>query len=106
MNTNDPVQPIEPSEPPVLDLRTLCIVLEVREERVRDWVAEGLLHPRGDARSEWRFSADQCERARRALRLQRELDLEASAVPLVMDLLGEMQRLRRRIRQLEGRFFE
>lgn len=106
MNTNDSIHPIEPAERPSLDLPTLCVVLEVREERVCDWVAEGLLRPRGGARSEWRFSADQCDRARRALRLQRELELETSALPLVMDLLGELQRLRRRVRQLEDRFFE
>jgi chaperone modulatory protein CbpM len=108
MNPKNPNRPIEPSDPPTLDLEALCVVLEVRQERVCEWVDEGLLRPRrrSAARSEWRFPADQCERARRALRLQRELELETNALPLVMDLLGEVQRLRRRVRLLEDRFLE
>jgi chaperone modulatory protein CbpM len=106
MKPNDPIRPIEPAERPALDLEALCIVLELREHEVCDWVAEGLLRPRGGSRSEWRFSAEQCDRATRALRLQRELEIDPTALPLVMDLLGEVRRLRRRIRQLEDRFFE
>lgn len=110
MSSNDtphrPDRPLEPSERTTLDLTTFCVVLELREDRICDWVAEGLLRPRGARRRDWTFSPDQLDRARRALRLQRDLGLNDEALPLVLDLLGEVHRLRRRVRQLEDRFFE
>lgn len=109
MSSNDTTRrpdPLEPSERTTLDLTTLCVVLELREERICAWVAEGLLRPRGDGRRDWAFPPEQLDRARRALRLQRDLGLNDEALPLVMDLLGEVRRLRRRVRQLEDRFFE
>jgi chaperone modulatory protein CbpM len=65
-------------------------------------VTEGLLRPQGGGRPEdWRFSGLEVRRARRALRLQRDLDLNLAGTALALDLLDEVETLRGRIRVLE-----
>lgn len=99
-------EPLAPSDRDVVDLGELCMILELRSEVVCEWVAEGVVRPAGRRLGEWRFTADELERARRARRLQRDLDLNTASLPLVLDLLGEVEHLRRRLRVLEDRFFE
>ncbi|GAB4176749.1 MAG: hypothetical protein Kow0020_12680 [Wenzhouxiangellaceae bacterium] len=72
-------------------------ILRLRPEHVCEWVEEGLLTPTGRTLDEWRFGLDELARARRAARLQREFHLDASAVPLVMILFDEIERLRRQL---------
>lgn len=67
-------------------------------------VAEGLIHPEGGGPDDWRFSGLQVRRARRALRLQRDLDLNLAGAALALDLLDEVEALRGRIRVLEHQF--
>ena len=98
-------QPIEP-EGRAVGLEEICVILELKSEVVTEWVAEGIVRPEDRRAREWRFSAGELERARRARRLQRDLELNTASLPLVLDLLGEVGRLRRRLRLLENRYFE
>lgn len=68
---------------------------------LRMMVNEGLLDPQGGGPEEWRFSGVQIGRARRALRLQRDLELNLAGAALALDLLDEIEALRGRIRALE-----
>lgn len=70
---------------------------------LRTMVSEGLLDPQGGHPEEWRFSGVQVRRARRALRLQRDLELNLAGAALALDLLDEIDALRQRIRTLEYR---
>lgn len=64
-------------------------------------IEEGVLHPRGRNPQEWRFSGREVGRARRALRLQRDLDLNLAGAALALDLLDEIETLRAKLRVLE-----
>ncbi|WP_295443179.1 chaperone modulator CbpM [uncultured Thiodictyon sp.] len=65
-------------------------------------VGEGLLRPQaGAAPGEWRFDGVAVQRARRALRLRHDLELNLSGTALALDLLDELEALRRRIHALE-----
>ncbi len=64
-------------------------------------VDEGVLHPLGRDPDEWRFSGEEIRRARRLLRLQRDLDLNLAGAALALDLLEEIEALRTRLRVLE-----
>jgi chaperone modulatory protein CbpM len=64
-------------------------------------VTEGLLHPKGGGPEDWRFNGLEVRRARRAVRLQRDLDLNLAGTALALDLLEEVEMLRERIRVLE-----
>lgn len=73
---------------------------------VRMMVTEGLLRPEGGSPEEWRFSGLEIRRARRALRLKRDLDLNLAGVALALDLLEEIESMRARIRVLEQQLGE
>lgn len=86
-----------------ISIEQLSIFCSVRRERIVSLVEEGVLEPVARRRSrranEWRFAGDSLKRAARAIRLQRELDIDISALGLVLDLLEEIETLRRRIRR-------
>ena len=63
-------------------------------------VEEGVLTPIGDERRDWRFADTSLRRARAAVRLTRDLELNAAGVALVLDLLDEIEALRSRLRRL------
>jgi chaperone modulatory protein CbpM len=64
-------------------------------------VTEGVLRPQGNAPQEWRFNGLEVRRARRAVRLRRDLDLNLAGTALALDLLDELEGLRERILVLE-----
>jgi chaperone modulatory protein CbpM len=85
-----------------ISIEQLSVFCSVRRERIVSLVDEGVLEPVARRRSrrpnEWRFAGDSLKRAARAIRLQRELDIDMSALGLVLDLLEEIEALRRRVR--------
>ncbi len=81
-----------------LQVSELCRICGVSRELLIEWVQEGVVEPRGEA--QWRFPARQLRRIRRARRLQHDLELESHTLPLVLDLLEEVERLRNEVRVL------
>jgi chaperone modulatory protein CbpM len=73
---------------------------------VRLMVTEGLLRPQGQAPDDWRFDGFEVRRARRAVRLRRDLRLNLAGTALAIDLLDELESLRERLRMLEHRLGE
>jgi len=61
-------------------------------------VEEGLLVPEGADPREWRFGGDALWRARRALRLAHDLRLNWPGAALALELLDEIEALRRALR--------
>lgn len=103
---NDRIEHVGIDETETLTLNDVCRILELRTEVIREWVAEGVVRPSGRRTGEWRFAPRELERALRARRLQRDLELETQSLPLVLDLLSEVERLRRRLRVLEEHLLE
>jgi chaperone modulatory protein CbpM len=79
-------------------LAALCHASGAQREQIQALVAEGLLKPTGQGQEMWRFSGEALPRTRKALRLSRDLELDLSAVVLVVDLLAEIEYLRSRLR--------
>jgi chaperone modulatory protein CbpM len=80
----------------------LTRVCGVSIEDVRLMVGEGMLQPHdGGSPEKWIFSGVEVRRARRALRLQRDLELNLAGAALALELLDEIDYLRRRVRSLE-----
>ncbi len=84
-----------------LELEELCRVCNISSEVLYEWVEEGVAEPRPSGRSQWAFSATQFRRVHRARRLQRDLGVETASLPLVLDLLDEVEGLRKRLRMME-----
>ena len=72
----------------------------------RSLVAEGVISPCGPSQREWRFGSADLVRALSALRLERDLGVNPAGAALALDMLDEMQQLRRRVRLLERMIFE
>ena len=85
-----------------LTVSDLCRSCSVRREKIMALVEEGILTPiigkQGDA---YTFSGASVKRAHRALKLQRELELDLSGVAIALELLEEIERLRTALRLYE-----
>lgn len=81
-----------------LTLQELCVACSGRSEWIIEFVEEGILQPVATERSQWRFPASSLSRARTAVRLQRDLGLNTAGVALALDLLDEIEDLRRQCR--------
>jgi chaperone modulatory protein CbpM len=78
-----------------LSLAELCAACRVSEELVIDIVAEGIVEPLGVERAQWRFSGVAVTRIQRVIRLQHEFDVNLPGAALALELLEEIERLRR-----------
>jgi chaperone modulatory protein CbpM len=70
------------------------------QEELLPLVEEGVLQPEGHGPEDWLFGGLALQRARAALRLSRELELNPAGTALVLDLLDEVGTLRARLRRL------
>ncbi|MDO8437983.1 MAG: chaperone modulator CbpM [Nitrosomonadaceae bacterium] len=85
-----------------LTLVELCQACSADEEHVMTWVFEGVLEPAGESPQDWRFSGESLRRARLALRLSNDLELNPPGVALALDLLDEIAALRARLPRAGG----
>lgn len=76
-------------------LAELCSSCEVTEALIVEIVAEGIVEPLGAAPAEWRFTGLALTRVQRVLRLQRDFGVNLPGAALALDLLEEVERLRR-----------
>jgi chaperone modulatory protein CbpM len=76
-------------------LAELCSVCRVSEEFVVEIVAEGIVEPSGGEPARWRFSGLAVTRVQRVIRLQQDLGVNLPGAALALDLLEELERLRR-----------
>ena len=67
----------------------------VRSEVIVTLVTVGVLVPAGRAPESWVFSDLELLRLQRAWRLHRDLEVALDSMPLVLELLDEVERLRR-----------
>jgi len=79
----------------------LCRMFAVEEHHIIELVEEGVLGTRGAVnvieidKTAWRFHGTEVRRARIALRLERDLGINVPGVALVLELLEELEQLRR-----------
>lgn len=83
-----------------LSLLELCQACRAEQELVRLWVFEGVLQPAGGSPQDWRFGGESLRRARLALSLARDLEINPPGVALALDLLDEIAALRTRLQRL------
>jgi chaperone modulatory protein CbpM len=86
-----------------LTLADLCRACAVHEQIIA-LVDAGVLDPQGREPVRWIFVGDSVHRARRALRLQRDLDIDPAGAALALELLDEIASLRTRMRAMGGEY--
>ncbi len=81
-------------------LKEVCEVCGVHAEYVVEMVEAGIVEPLGDRPATWRFSALSVMRSRKALRLQRDLEINFAGLAVALDLLDEVETLRHEVTSL------
>jgi chaperone modulatory protein CbpM len=87
-----------------LTLADLCSACTVQAEQIIELVDIGVLDPQGREPGRWVFGGASLHRARRALRLQRDFDIDLAGVALVLELLDEIATLRTRLQAMGGEY--
>jgi len=87
-----------------LTLADLCHACAVHAERIIELVDAGVLEPQGREPAHWIFVGTSLHRARMALRLQRDLDIDLAGAALALELLDEIASLKTRLRAMGGEY--
>ncbi|MET0658667.1 MAG: chaperone modulator CbpM [Steroidobacteraceae bacterium] len=85
-----------------VDFATLVRCCQLPREELVAMVDAGLLEPRGEQPSAWRFSGIDLQRARVVQRLIQDLGVNLEGAALILDLLDERAELRSRMRMLSA----
>ena len=79
----------------VQDLSRMCAVEECH---IVEFVEEGVLSVVDVGMTDWHFSGAALRRARLAVRLERDLELNLAGLALVLQLMEELDQLRRELK--------
>ena len=84
-------------------LDEMSYACSVRTEYIIELVDEGIVEPTELQREQqqWSFTGKNLLRARKARRLQHDLDINLAGAALVLDMLEEIEQLRERLRRLD-----
>ena len=85
-----------------MTLAELARACRAAEKQVHVWVVEGVLQPIGDSPPEWRFTGPALRRARLAVTLTRELEVNAPGVALALDLMDQIESLKAALKRTTG----
>jgi len=85
-------------ESSVLTVKDLSRMCAVDERHIVEFVEEGVLNVVEINTTEWQFTGTALRRARLALRLERDLELNLAGVALALELMEELEHLRRELK--------
>jgi chaperone modulatory protein CbpM len=85
-----------------MSLTQLCRACKLSEAEIVNLVEEGIIDPMGHEPEVWRFQSISLRRVRITRNLQQELGVNTPGAALALDLLEELEELRRRLRRLES----
>jgi chaperone modulatory protein CbpM len=91
----DPISAMPLDDSVEFTLSELCSVCHLSEDIVVEIVAEGIVEPVGGAPNQWRFSGVALTRVQRVVRLQEDFGVNLPGAALALELLEEVERLRR-----------
>ena len=80
-----------------LTLVELCRACDASSQAVTELVSQGLLDPAGSGPQDWLFAGANLARARRALRLIRELGVNPAGAAVALELIEQIERLQARL---------
>jgi chaperone modulatory protein CbpM len=84
-----------------LSINELCRSCSVQHEMIVALVEEGVLTPVNTDETGYRFPGASVRLVIKAVRLQRDLDLNYPGIALALELMDEIERLRERLREFE-----
>ena len=82
-------------------LSELCKVCRVHAQFIQELIDEGILSPQGQNPRDWQFAAVEIKRIQVSIRLQQDLRINLPGTALALELLDEIEQLRRSKSHLE-----
>jgi chaperone modulatory protein CbpM len=76
-------------------LADICRICGVQEQLVVEIVEEGIVEPLGEDPPYWRFTGIAVTRIQRVIKLQHDFDVNLPGAALALELLEEIDRLKR-----------
>lgn len=92
------------SQEAALSLEELCEICHISSDIIHDLIAYEIIHPKQPSPGRWVFGLTELKRIQIALRLQRDLEVNLAGVAVVMDLLDELETLRKHSELFERHF--
>ncbi|MBM9536823.1 chaperone modulator CbpM [Desulfobulbus alkaliphilus] len=92
------IQGIVLNEETLWTLAEICRLCDVSTETVLAMIDEGIISPRGAEPEQWCFTLVEIKRVQTAVRLQQDLRINLPGCALALDLLEELEELRRHVR--------
>jgi chaperone modulatory protein CbpM len=90
-----------------LTLEDVCEIAGMPAEVLVMIVEEGILEPTGTSPNEWSFDTYMVSIAKRAARIHRDFEIEWTGIPLYLEMITELEKLRSEnkcLKQRLGRF--
>ena len=78
--------------------QAVCVAHELTEDTIAEMVSWGIADPKGARPNKWIFSQNDFERIGCATRFSEELDINIPGAALALELLDELNKVRRQIR--------
>jgi chaperone modulatory protein CbpM len=76
-----------------INLTEICEIVEIPEQTLMVLVEQGIVSPSGERPADWTFDTAMVSIAKRAARLQRELELDWAAIAVVVELSEQRNQL-------------
>lgn len=92
------------SQNSLLTVNELCEICNISVDVVNELIAYDIIHPRQTSEHQVVFEIIDLQRAKTALRLQHDLEVNFAGVVLVLDLLDELEELRKQAKFLQRHF--
>lgn len=84
-----------------LSLAELSRACRLSADQIIDLVEQGMIEPQGHSPAKWRFEGICVKRVYFAQRLKRDLGVNPAGAALALDLLEEIEQLRRQLRRFD-----
>ena len=95
---NQPLSGTIFEESATLSIEDLSRICAVDARHIMELVHEGVISAIEIHATEWRFSGAALRRTRLAVRLERDLEINLAGVALALDLMEELEQLRRELK--------
>ena len=92
---SEPIKGVVLDESIEFSMQEICRICGIHERLVVEIVEEGVVEPFGDAPEQWRFTGIAVTRIQRVIRLQQEFEVNLPGAALALELLEEIERLKR-----------
>ena len=73
-----------------------------RTQLIAELVDEGILEPKGSGPEDWLFPSASLTRARKAMRLHQDLQVNMAGIALALELMDQVETLRARLQRDSG----